>query len=270
MKYNYQVLYGNIIKSKTISELKLTETAYNSGLQLSAHSHNFAYFCFVLQGNFSERYEKRIRSCKPFSLIFHPLQETHSDKFYTATKCFNLQINDSFLERIRQYSKFTESPTEFVGGSSKQIVTKIYKEFCYTDELSSLVVEGLMCELLGEAVRFSNGNLKLNAPDWLNRTRELLHDRFQESLSLGEIAAAVGVHETHLSREFKRYCHSTVGDYLRRLRIEFACRQISASDVPLSEIALLSGFADQSHFTKTFGQMMAISPAAYRKLFRGG
>jgi len=98
MKHNCQVLYGNIVKSKIISGLKLTETAYNSGLQLSAHSHNFAYFCFVLRGNFSENYQKQIRSCKPFSLIFHPPQETHSDKFYTATRCFNLQLNDLFLE----------------------------------------------------------------------------------------------------------------------------------------------------------------------------
>jgi len=124
-----------------------------------------------------------------------------------------------------------------------------------------------MFELLGEAIRFSK--VKINPPNWLIQTRELLQDRFQESLSLSEIAATVGVHETHLSREFKRYFRLTVGDYLRRLRIEFACRQISASDVPLSEIALASGFADQSHFTKTFSQMMAMTPAAYRKLYRG-
>jgi AraC family transcriptional regulator len=266
MKYNFQVLYGNIVKSKTISELKLTETAYNSGLQLSAHSHDFAYFCFVLRGNFSENYEKQTRSCKPFSLIFHPSQETHSDEFLSATRCFNLQINDSFLERIRQYSKFTETPVEINGGSSKQVVAKIYKEFCYTDEMSSLVVEGLMFELLGEAIRFSK--VKLNPPNWLNQTRELLRDRFRENLSLTEIAAAVGVHETHLSREFKRYYRLTVGDYLRRLRIEYACQRISTTNTPISQIALLCGFADQSHFTKAFGRIMLMSPAAYRKIFR--
>jgi AraC family transcriptional regulator len=79
-----------------------------------------------------------------------------------------------------------------------------------------------MLGLFGETLRCSKNNPKANVPVWLKRTLELLHDRFQESLSLSEIDATVGVRETHLSREFKRYCCLMVGDYLRRLRIEFA------------------------------------------------
>jgi len=266
MKHNSQILHGNVIKNKTIAGFKLIETAYHAGLQISTHSHDFAYFCFVLQGNFNEHYARQTRSCSSFSLIFHPPQEKHSDEFLAATKCFNLQLSNSFLERTVQYPAFAEMPTNFDKGISRQIAAKIYKEFRFTDELSSLIVEGLMFELLGEALRYSRNNSKANPPVWLNQTLELLHDRFQESLSLNEIAAAVGVHETHLSREFKRYYRSTVGEYLRRLRIEFACRKISESDIALSEIALLSGFADQSHFTKIFSQIMEMSPAVYRKI----
>jgi AraC family transcriptional regulator len=269
MKYNYQVLHGNIIRNKTIGGLTLTESAYDAGLQIPSHRHDFAYFCFVLQGSFDESYEKRQRSCCSFSLIFHPLQEAHSDKFYAATKCFNLQLSSSFLELTSRHFSLVDIPIDLGQTVSRRVVTKIYKEFRCTDELSSLIVEGLMSELLGEAIRYSKNNHQAKSPSWLIRTLELLHDRFQESLSLSEIARTVGVHETHLSREFKRYYRTTVGDYLRRLRIEFACREISASNTPLSEIALSSGFADQSHFTKTFSQVMGISPAAYRKFCRG-
>ncbi len=269
MKYNSQTLHGSLVKNKTIAGFALTETAYAAGLQIPAHRHDFAYFCFVLQGGFHESYERRNRSCHPLSLVFHPAQEAHSDKFYVATKCFNLQLSDSFLERTARYFALAETPTDFGEAVSSRIATKIYQEFRYTDEWSSLIVEGLMFELLGEAVRSSKNNYQAKPPIWLNQTLELLHDRFRESLSLGEIAASVGIYETHLSREFKRYYNSTVGDYLRRLRIEFACRLISTSNAPLSEIALACGFADQSHFTKTFGQVMEMSPAIYRKFCRG-
>ena len=47
-----------------------------------------------------------------------------------------------------------------------------------------------------------------------------------------------------------------------------ACRQISASDVPLSEIAVAAGFFDQSHFGRTFKQLTGMSPAAYRETIR--
>lgn len=269
MKYNSQVLHGNIVKNKTIAGFKLTETAYDAGLQIPPHSHDFAYFCFVLQGDFNERRERQSRICNSFSLIFHQRQETHSDEFYAATKCFNLRLSNSFLERTAQYFALMETQTDFGEAVSSRIAAKIYKEFRYTDELSPLIVEGLMSELLGETVRGSKNIRQAKPPVWLIKTLELLHDRFRENLSLGEIAASVGVHETHLAREFKRFYGATVGEYLRRRRIEFACRALSASNSPLSEIALSSGFADQSHFTKTFGQVMQMSPAAYRKFCRG-
>jgi AraC family transcriptional regulator len=267
MKHNSQILHGDIVKNKTIAGFALTETAYDAGLQIPAHSHDFAYFCFVLRGDFNERYERQARLCNSFSLIFHPPHETHSDEFYAPTKCFNLQLSGSFLERSIQYPAFAETPDNF-GGVSRQIAAKIYKEFRYTDELSPLIVEGLMFELLGETLRCSKNETKADSPVWLKQTLELLHDRFRENLSLTEIAETVGVHETHLAREFKKHRRSTVGDYLRRLRIEYACRLISASDVALSEVALLSGFADQSHFTKIFSQIMRMSPAVYRKICR--
>lgn len=268
MKRSFQFLHGSVVKDKTIAGFKLTETAYDAGLQISAHSHDFAYFCFVLRGNFNERYERQSRSCSRFSLIFHPPQETHSDEFHRTTKCFNLQLSEAFAERARQYSPVAETPTDFDQTVPKQIAAKIYKEFRFTDELSALVVEGLMFELLGETLRSVKKNRKAVPPVWLNQALELVRDRFRENLSLGEISARVGVHETHLAREFKRYYGSTVGDYLRCLRIEDACRRISASNVPLAEIALACGFADQSHFTRVFGQVAGMSPAAYRKIFR--
>lgn len=271
MKLNSQVLHGSIVENKTIAGFQFSETAYDAGRRIAAHSHDFAYFCFVLRGHFDERCERRTRACRPLSLIFHPPHETHSDRFRSRTKCFNLQLSDSFFARTVQYSAtINETPIDFGAGAASRIAAKIYREFRATDELSALVVEGLMFELLGDTLRRAKNNFKADAapPVWLKRALELVCDRFSENLSLGQIAAAVGVHETHLAREFKRHYRSTVGEYLRRLRIEHACRCISASNISLAEIALLSGFADQSHFTKTFVQVMEMTPAAYRKLFR--
>src|SRR5262245_24099807 len=127
MEHNSQALYGNIIKNQTIAGFILTETAYDAGLQIAKHSHDFAYFCFVLQGGFTECYEQQTRTCNPFSLIFHPPQETHSDEFCAPTKCFNLQLSSSFLEQTFPYSAFTEKPTDFGASVSRQIAAKIYK-----------------------------------------------------------------------------------------------------------------------------------------------
>jgi AraC family transcriptional regulator len=135
------------------------------------------------------------------------------------------------------------------------------------DELSHLIVEGLTSEILGEAARYSLKQREPRPLPWLEQARELPHDQFHERLTLSQVAGWVGVHETHVSREFRQYYRSTVGEYIRYLRIEFACRKLSTSGTPLNEIALAAGFTDQSHFAKTFKLYTDMSPATYRRTF---
>ena len=61
-----------------------------------------------------------------------------------------------------------------------------------------------------------------------------------------------GVHRAHLVRAFRARFGISVGAYVRRERIRWAARALRNSDAPIAEIALQAGFADQSHFTRTF------------------
>ena len=268
MKPHLDSVYGTVLRSRMVAGFTLTETAYTPGLQLPKHSHQSAYLCFVLQGSFTEWYEQQSRACRSSTLIFHPLDERHSDHFHTAARCFNLLMDVRWVDRVRQHSAIVERPTDFHGGFLAQLATRLYKEFRLMDELSPLIVEGLTSEILGEAARYSLKQRGPGPPPWLEQARELLHDQFHERLTLSQVAGAVGVHETHLSREFRRYYRSTVGEYVRHLRIEFACHKLSTSGTPLSEIALAAGFTDQSHFARTFKLRTGMSPATYRRTFR--
>jgi AraC family transcriptional regulator len=107
--------------------------------------------------------------------------------------------------------------------------------------------------------------IAMRAPQWLKRAREIVETRFLEPLSLAEIAAAVGVHLVHLSREFHRYNRCTVGELIRRRRVEHACDLLKHSDLSLAEIALACGFSDQSHFSMMFKRHMGITPSRFRK-----
>ena len=53
-----------------------------------------------------------------------------------------------------------------------------------------------------------------------------------------------------------------------QVRVEFACRHLATSDLALIEIALLAGFAYQSHFTRTFRRLMRMTPGQFRRNFR--
>jgi AraC family transcriptional regulator len=76
------------------------------------------------------------------------------------------------------------------------------------------------------------------------------------------------VHPVYLACAFRRHYRSTVGEYVRRLRVEFACRELSATRAPLAQVALAAGFADQSQFSRTFKRVVGLTPTEYRKMFR--
>ena len=156
----------------------------------------------------------------------------------------------------------------FCGGWLGSLMRRLYSEFRNSDEVSPLVMEGLGLEIMSELSRNSIKDRAHKSPAWLDRARDLIHSRFSECLTLAGIAASVVVHPVHLASEFRRFYSCSVGEYVRRLRIEFACEEIARSDAPLTQIALEAGFSDQSHFCKTFKHLTGMTPSQYRSILR--
>ena len=61
----------------------------------------------------------------------------------------------------------------------------------------------------------------------------------------------------------------TVGTYVRRLRLDWAARELARSDTALARVALVAGFADQSHFTRAFRGYTGLTPSVYRATTQG-
>jgi AraC family transcriptional regulator len=67
---------------------------------------------------------------------------------------------------------------------------------------------------------------------------------------------------------FRDFYGKSPGEYLRQLRLDWAEAQMRITDAPLSQIALQAGFADQSHFTRTFKRHTGLTPGKYRQASR--
>src|ERR1700733_4772603 len=129
-----------------------------------------------------------------------------------------------------------------------------------------MAVERLVLESLAEIARLGAANTSLVAPHWLKQATGIVESRFRERLSLTEIASEVGVHYVHLSREFHKYNRCTVGELIRRRRVQYASHLLAPSNTPLAEIALVCGFSDQSHLSFLFKRYMVLSPSKFRSL----
>jgi AraC family transcriptional regulator len=166
----------------------------------------------------------------------------------------------------RNYRVETRVPADVYNssGSSFTFARRLLGEYRLADGTSALAMEGLALEILAEIsrVRVRAGNS--TPPRWLLKARELLHDRFCENLCLTTVASAVDIHPVHLARVFRRWYGCTVGDYVRNLRIDFACREM-ARHRSLAEVAAAAGFSDQSHFTKIFKRLLGMTPTEFQK-----
>ncbi len=262
--------YGQTLRSRTIASFELSERIYSPGYQTPKHTHKQALFCFVLDGCYTETYGKKTRECRSSTLLFHPPEELHAERFHeTGGRSFIVELAPAWLSLMQEQLPAVEDSSDFHGGPFELMGRKLYREFSNADEASPLIIEGMMMEMLGEALRFSATRPGRSSPRWLQQARELLHARFAENLTLADVARDVGVHPVHLAQTFHKTYQETVGDYVRKLRIEYACHELATSSRPIVDIALAAGFCDQSHFTRTFKRSIGAAPSRYRESLRG-
>jgi AraC family transcriptional regulator len=265
--------YGQVIKSRKVAGLILSETGYEPLARLPRHSHENAYLCLVRNGTYSETFGRRTRCCSPMTLAFHPAGEVHSEEFHDCpSRSFNVELEPIWLKRVVDYTGCLHDSHDFQGGSMAGLALKLYQEFHHTDEASPLVIEGLVLELVGDMsrkARPSNRRQKLT-PVWVVRAWDMIQARFTEPLKVEDIAAEVGVHPIHLSCVFRKTYRCTIGEQVRRLRVEFAADQLLSTDLPLATIAHQSGFCSLSHLSVYFKKQMGLTPSTFRRSLRSG
>jgi AraC-like DNA-binding protein len=92
-----------------------------------------------------------------------------------------------------------------------------------------------------------------------------LREHFRESLTVAEIAAAVGVSPSHLHRIFRAETGSTLVNRVHRLRLEAAAQRLRETDQTVLAIAHVVGFTSQSHLTRLFTHHFGCAPGRYRE-----
>lgn len=179
------------------------------------------------------------------------------------------EVSDRWLEHVRDYAAVPREPICVGNAELSWLAMRLYREYSLGGFASPLAIEGMMLEIAAGLLRKEDRNSHLRGAIWLSRACDILHARFHEPLGLSSLASRVGVHPVHLAREFRRHYGCTVGQYVRRLRVDSASRMLVESESSLVAIALEVGFANQAHFCRIFKLLTGISPARYRSCSTG-
>jgi AraC-like DNA-binding protein len=125
--------------------------------------------------------------------------------------------------------------------------------------------ENLLVNVFNSYLKVKPGSDK-KIPPWAQELKEIIQDHIDTNLSLKEISKDLAINPSYLSREFSKYFEDlSFGEYIRKHRIEKAKELIEARKYSLTEIAYLTGFSDQSHFTRIFKKHTGKNPSSFRK-----
>lgn len=254
---------------RTVGSLQLSWTEYAGGSRMPTHAHRNPRFVFVLDGRFAETCDGRPRTCEPRTLLIRPPGEAHSEDFcYGDAACLSIELPPSWIDGPAAATASLARSVQLRGMGIARITAKLRREMQHADTASALAIEAAVLDALVESMRSGHGAAeKPRELAWLARVVEILHARFTEPLLLSQVAAEAGIHPVHLARTFRRRYGTSVGEYLRNLRIEHARQALRTSDAPLAQIAAQAGFADQSHFSNAFKRATGRTPGEFRAAF---
>ena len=147
------------------------------------------------------------------------------------------------------------------------LAARLAAELRAPDAHSLLLSEGLALELLASVARAAGRERGSARPAWLDRAEDCLRAGLSRRWTLETLSHEVEVEPTRLVRAFRRHLDTTPADYLRHLRVDEVRRLLLDTERPVADIALETGFTDQSHLTRVFRRSLGETPAAFRRRF---
>jgi AraC family transcriptional regulator len=239
----------------------VVDATYTTARRWDTHSHDEALLSFAPSGEYVERVDGARYTCGPGAYLLKPARTDHANRFDRPdTRCVSIAISKEATEWLPGLRRLFATP-RLITGFPARFQPILLAELRRGDELAPLAVQGIVCALLAELARSADSG----RPAAFRRACEFIHAQIGLVPAIQEIAVAAGVHAGHLNRLFRRHAGVSTAEYVRRLRVARAARDLAGTRLSIAEIAATHGFYDQSHLTNAFRRYVGSSPADYRR-----
>ena len=254
---------GRRLREMDFGRFRLAEAQYEPGRVLAAHAHRFPAFTVVLDGAYELEIDGCEFECTPRGVYFELGDSLHRNRVGDrGMRSLIIEVRAEGEIPLPRGHCMSRDPEALA--LSREIV----QEYNARDDAAALALEGSILELMASLRRRSVREAGKARPRWLRAVLDRLHDDPGRRPSLDDLSGATGVHPVHLARIFRRHEGCSIGEYVRRLRLERAARMIAETDAGLAHVALRTGFYDQAHLTRAFKKRFDVTPGAYRRRAR--
>lgn len=252
-----------ISENRYFDGLTAGTTSYRKGIiKDNIHFHDNPTICFMLQGGGMEKRNRHSYERGASDVRFYHATEPHQSIIKVfPSKCVNLELEEDFLKRF-EISETLINLAVTKNLDIRFLMLKIHSELLVNDSFTNSSVKMLFLSMLDQ----TKETTKRKTPNWISKLDELLNDNWSETPSLEDLAANLNVHPVTISKHFTRYFSCTLGEYMRKVKINKSIYLVKNTQLSLTEIAFICGFFDQSHFTRNFKKLTGFLPKEFRQL----
>jgi AraC family transcriptional regulator len=260
-KENY---LGNSKKTYQDSKgISIIETEYQQKVYEGWHSHKNAHITLFLKGGTIEKRKNENHAVAPGTILFYHSDELHlNQNTLFPSKNINLEIDENHFKEFGITEELLKSGTANTV-KTKLLILKIYNECLIDDTFSKDSINMLLSHF---ASNKNYGDQFSKCPSWVNSLYELLNDCWNENPSLDDLSKILNINPISISKHFPKYFGCTLGEYSRRLKIDRSLTLIQQPSISLTDVGFECGFADQSHFIRTFKQQTGFLPKKFQTL----
>jgi AraC family cel operon transcriptional repressor len=250
-----------------------------AGMRTGLHSHDFAEVFWIDAGRGMHHINGARLPLQPGTVVFMRPPDCHSYEGSRGQELrwTNIAFPRSTLAALRA-RYFPRKPWAFWQNgeypATWQVESALLRRFNrWADELSAapretFFIERFLLNLLAEKLRAANDVFPEGAPDWLAQACRAMHERENFSRGVERFLALCGRSREHAARSVRQVLGMTPTEYVNRIRMTHARRELEMGDREILEIALDCGLGNLSHFYRLFRDSTGLTPRAYRLAHR--
>ena len=184
---------------------------------------------------------------------------------------FPYELLDKRLSGICAINRFPLAPklSEKAFETARGIFERLVEEYKSGKNKTgnSVYMQTMIEQLLIIGLREYAENKSIPQSAFLNRALGYIYSHFTESIAVKDAAEYMGYTENYFNTIFRNSMGVPFGQYLRELRLTYAANMLGACDIPITEIAIESGFESSAHFSRSFRNKYNKTPMEYRKKY---
>ena len=190
----------------------------------------------------------------PLKYISFRTDDILDDKLLEPLNSGHLIINPEIEDTVKEQC---EQLVEIYGAKKEESQSKITAQI-----KTKIILLQFILELWKRGFIVENDTSGKNTVE--KEMVSYIQQNFTGKILLKEFGEQFHLSEKYISRYFKEHFHITISQYVTYLRLEHAKHLLQDTDIPVTEVAMQSGYQNVSYFIRSFKKMYGMSPLKYR------